>query len=145
MQRDEVDPLRDDSKIKLLEKDTLVLVNKDGIFESQDKGVSYLLSLAKQHKTLDDTIAYDKIVGKAAALLYLYLHVKAVYAKVLSSEAERLFRTHHVPYAYEAKVPVILNPSKTKRGFFEEALVGIDDPKEALPILSEVDRRFFSK
>jgi pullulanase/glycogen debranching enzyme len=145
MQRDEVNPLRDDSKIKLLEKDTLVLVNKDGIFESQDKGVSYLLSLAKQHKTLADTISYDKIVGKAAALLYLYLGVKAVYAKVISSEAERLFQTHHLPYAYETKVPAILNPSKTQRGPFEKALVGIDDPKEALPILSAVDRRFFSK
>ena len=77
----------------------------------------------------------DKVVGRSAALLFLYGGVSQVYAGVLSVPAEEVLRAHGVPYACGERVPMIRN--RTGDGFcpMEQRVLTTEDPAEAYAVL----------
>ncbi len=73
----------------------------------------------------------DKIVGKAAALLIVYLGINKVHAHILSSYGKSVFETYSIRYTYGKLIEKIA--CKT-----ENLLLNINDPKEAYRIIKNL-------
>ena len=75
---------------ELLEKEnfTCVLWYGEHLYTSRERGVKPLLEWLDQGLDLSSFSAADKVVGKAAAFLYVLLGVSRVYASVISEAAE---------------------------------------------------------
>lgn len=116
----------------LKEGNTCALVGEREIFSSAKRGVAPLLAWLDEEKRCEGLLAADKVVGKAAAFLYVLLKVERVHALVISKSAEEVFLHFGMPYSFDKKVPAILN--RTGDGFcpMEQAVLGIDEPMEAL-------------
>ena len=76
--------------------------------------------------------AADKVVGKAAAYLYVLLGVEEVYATVMSEGAREIFTLHHVAFQYETLAKEIRNRTNTGLCPMEEAVKNAVNPSEAL-------------
>ena len=63
---------------------TCVICGGDKVYTSHERGVKPLLELLEQGAELKGFSAADRVVGKAAAFLYVLLGVSAVYAGVIS-------------------------------------------------------------
>ena len=107
---------------------TCVLQRGNEQESSTKRGVAPLLAWLSSGKNYHGFSAADKVVGKAAAYLYVLLGVKEVYAHVVSEAAESVLTAHQIPLFYEEKVPAIRN--RTNTGFcpMEQAVWEIDDP-----------------
>ena len=66
---------------------TCVLCKEDIVCTSTERGVKPLLNWLDRGVDLHGFSAADKVVGKAAAFLYVLLGVKEVYAPVMSESA----------------------------------------------------------
>ena len=72
--------------------DTCVLCRGDVVFTSTERGIKPLVEFIESHTNMKGFSAADKIVGKAAAMLYVILGVKAVYSPVMSETAAEVFK-----------------------------------------------------
>jgi len=84
--------------------------------------------------------AADKVIGRAAALLFVYARVKEVYAGLLSSGAAEIFERYNIPHTCGKKTTAILNRAGTDICPIEKLIEGCDEPSEARERLS----RFFT-
>ena len=75
---------------------TYALVRENEEIFGTERGISPLLALIDKSRDVRGFSAADKIVGKAAALLYVYMGVAAVYAEVLSQSAADVFVAHRL-------------------------------------------------
>ena len=110
---------------------TCVLQRENEQESSTKRGVAPLLAWLNSGKNYHGFSAADKVVGKAAAYLYVLLGVKEIYAQVVSEAAEAVLSKYQIPLFYEEKVPAIRN--RTNTGFcpMEQAVWDIDEPREA--------------
>ena len=100
-------------------------------------GIRPLLAwLGEDANALRDGAAADKIVGRAAALLFLYGGVRAVYAAVISEGALALLEENGVQVAYGRCVPYIINREKTGLCPMEQRVRDIQDPAAAYEALA---------
>ena len=111
---------------------TLALVKREETITSYERGVKPLLTLLDEGKDLSGYSSADRVVGKAAAFLYVLLGVKAVYADVLSTLAEGVLRGHGIAVEALTRTERIFN--RAKNGFcpMETAVENISDPQSAL-------------
>lgn len=109
---------------------TCVLCKADQVYTSTRRGVAPLLAYWQEGLELKDFSAADKVVGKAAALLYCLLGVRAVHAWVMSDPALQFLERHGIAASYEQLVDAIVN--RTGDGFcpMETATRHIDDPAQ---------------
>ena len=75
--------------------------------------------------------AADKIVGKAAAMLFVLADVKAVYAPVMSETAKEILMQHGIDAEYDQLTDQIINRAGTDLCPMEKAVREIADPQEA--------------
>ena len=121
---------------KLLNGDITCVFLKDAdVFSSTERGIAPLLSLVDGKRKLDGYSAADRIVGKAAAFLYVLLKVSAVYGEVMTAEAERILRSHGIHAEWGVLVERIINRRGDGPCPMEEAVQGISSPEEAPPVL----------
>lgn len=120
------------AKSLLSANDLTCAIVKDGfVYEEKSRGVKPLLGLLERGDCPKGASAADKVVGKAAAFLYVLLGVKDVYALVVSDLAAEVFGRFGIGLTYEKRVPMIRN--RTDTGFcpMESAVLDIDDPQKA--------------
>jgi hypothetical protein len=83
-----------------------VVLYKGGLCHTSFKrGIAPLLDWLEGKTGLEGFSAADRIVGKAAALLYVLMGVKAVFAEVMSEKAGDFvgeWNTRRIPYACAA-------------------------------------------
>lgn len=119
---------------KLLEsaKATCAFVKDEEAFFSLERGVAPLLKLLQEEKSLAGFSAADKVVGRAAAFLYVLLKVEKLYAGVISKYALEVLNFYGVPVEYGELVEAIRN--RKGDGFcpMETAVLGISEPSEAV-------------
>ena len=89
---------------------------------------------------MNDADAFDRIVGKAAALLYVYVGVRSVYTKTIAKQAVEIFEQYHIPYRADLVVDKIFNRQKTDVCPMEKKVLNIDSAKKAYEILKEKNR-----
>jgi len=122
------------AKLKLIEKGlSLVIVkNKKVIFETKKQGVNGLLeAIEKLNQELDGASVADKIVGVAAAMLFVYSGVSSVFALTISEGGIRMLKDNNIAYMFEKKVPNIMNRSKTDVCPFEKLAIASETAEEA--------------
>ena len=73
----------------------------------------------------------DKVVGKAAAMLFVLSGVKKVYAHVLSKAGEKILKENNIEYEYGQLVENIINRSGDDICPMEKTVKDIDDYNEA--------------
>lgn len=111
---------------------------KDGeIYKSRERGVKPLLSLLDNGHDVKNATCADKVVGMAAAYLYVLLGVSSVYACIISEKAKSVFEKYHITYGYDECVPAIIN--RTGDGFcpMESAVSDAEDPEKALVLIKQ--------
>ncbi len=111
---------------------TCVLQCGETVFTSRLRGVRPLLEWLEAEEDLRGFAAADKVVGRATAFLYVLLGVRSLYAGVISSPALQVLRAHHVDTAFGEEVAFIRNRAGDGVCPFEEAVLGITEPAEAL-------------
>ncbi len=111
---------------------SLVLYNENEHKVFSSRGVAPLLSLLDSGEALCDFSAVDKVVGKAAAFLYIALGIRRVFALTVSESAYRLMCEQGVEVEYEALVSRILNRDGTGFCPMESAVLGESDPIYAI-------------
>lgn len=110
---------------------TCVIITDSTLYASNKRGVAPLLDYLEKSDPQSDAVAADKVVGKAAAFLYVLLGVKAVYAGLLSRHAQAVFERYGIYFEAECVVDAIRN--RTDTGFcpMESAVMDIEEPKVA--------------
>ena len=124
---------------------TCALVSEEKTLTSKQRGVAPLLAWLDGGVCCKGLVAADKVVGKAAAYLYILLGVSKVHAKVLSKAAADVFKRFSLPYTYEESVAAIRN--RTGDGFcpMESAVWNIDDPTVAYDVIVQTKRQLQEK
>ena len=77
----------------------LVVCAKDSVHVSEDSGLDSLLSLVGED-TWIGAAAADKVVGKAAAMLFVLLRVKSLYAEVITETAKAVLEAQGIECVY---------------------------------------------
>jgi len=78
--------------------------------------------------------AADRVIGKAAALLFAYGGVRSLWAARMSEAARGFLRTTDIAFDYDELVPAILNRDATGLCPMEQRALGIDEPGEAFAL-----------
>ena len=110
---------------------TVVLCHGDATHTDTRRGVAPLLVLLDRGEDVSGFAAADKVVGKAAAFLYLRLGVAAVHATVISAPAYDLLTAHGVAVTYDTLVPAIRNRAGDGYCPMETVTLPLTDPVEA--------------
>ena len=111
---------------------TLVVCIGGRVYISEEKGIKPLLELVKSQDDWSGAYAADKIVGKAAAMLYTLLGVKAVFAEVLSEKAKEIFDKNGIEFEYNTLTENIINRQGSGLCPMEEAVKDIDNAEDAI-------------
>ena len=109
------------------------------IYSSSGRGVSPLLGAIEEVgvEGLKGVLTADRIVGRAAALLNVYMGVSEVHALVISTGAEELFRGHDVAFDFAEETDVVKDVDGVVFCPFERLVQGISDPGEAFIAIRE--------
>lgn len=110
---------------------TCVLCRGDIVLTDTRRGIRPLLELLRSGRDLTGFSAADRVVGKAAAFLYVLMGIRALYTPVISAPALEVLERYAIPVTYDRRVAAIQN--RTGDGFcpMETAVWDIDDPTEA--------------
>lgn len=111
---------------------TCVLCRGDALISSEKAGIAPMVEFITDEINLHGFSAADKIIGKAAALLFVLAGVHEVYADVMSTSAMEIFKQHSIPFSYGEKTTVIVNRTGTGSCPMEQAVQGLTDPRAAL-------------
>lgn len=111
---------------------TCVLCLGTAVHTSALRGVKPLLDWLDSGEDLRGFCAADRIVGNAAAFLYVLLGVSAVYADVMSEKAKQTLESHGIEAVCALEVSGIINRINTGPCPMEQAVSGISDPDAAL-------------
>lgn len=105
------------------------------------RGVAPLMRLIDESKSLRGFCTADKVVGRAAAFLYVLLKVEELYAEVISEAAAEVLCRYRIPFFAESTVPAIRN--RTGDGFcpMETATREVETPEMALEVLRQTLKR----
>jgi hypothetical protein len=131
--------LTDLEKAKMLLADgghgDCVLCRGDTVHASKAKGISPMIDFISAGFDLRDFSAADKIVGKAAGLLFVHAGVKTVYAKILSRSAQIIFKNYGIDYTFGTLADFIKNRAGDGLCIMEQAVADVNEPSKAFIIL----------
>lgn len=91
---------------------SLALCKNGKIIITDLRGVAPMLNFIKNGEELSGYSAADKVVGKAAAALFIKAGVKEIYAEVLSQSGLEFLTEHNVKISYGKLIPFIENRKK---------------------------------
>lgn len=122
------------AKKTLKEKNLTLTIAKNGriIFESRDHGIIGLINaIEKLREELNESSIADKIMGKAAALLAIYMKAKTIYTAIISRQGLKTLMENNIEVEYDEIVEAIMD--KTGRNIcpFELKAQEIQKPEEA--------------
>lgn len=110
---------------------TCVLCKGDIIYLSEDKGIAPMVNFINNGLDLHGFSAADRIVGKAAAMLFILAEIKEVYASVISKDAMEMFSQYGVKYTYDKQTDRIINRKGDDICPMEKAVKDISQPELA--------------
>lgn len=108
---------------------TCVLCKGDTSYTSTGKGVSPMLTFLENGTELRGFSAADKIVGKAAAMLFVCAGVTEVFAEVMSKAAVNYLNERGITCSYGVLTDKIINRKGDGLCPMELAVIDIEDEK----------------
>lgn len=125
----------------LLEEYSIIIFKESEIvFRSKQQGIAPLIQAIEENgiEKLAKSIVLDRVVGKAAALLFVFFKAKKVYAKIISESGLKVLMNNEIDTEFEKIVKNILNREGTDLCPFEKATIKISDPREAFEMIKEM-------
>lgn len=116
---------------------TLVLFDGKTLLTDTKRGVKPLLDFLDANTDLSGFSAADKVVGKAAAFLYVLMNAREIYADVISTHALAVFEEHKIPVEYTTLTDKIKNREGTGFCPMETAVLDEENPEKALEKIRE--------
>lgn len=117
----------------LLDNNHRLVIIKNGIITtSNERGVKALLNLLDGSTDFSGASAADKVVGKAAAMIYVLLGIKELYASVISDGAKAIVESQGILLEYDEAVPYIVNRQGDGVCPMELAVGDEKDPEKAV-------------
>lgn len=110
---------------------TCVLVKAADVCTSQEHGVLPLVKWIDAGKHFKGYAAADRIVGSAAAYLYILLDVQEVYAQVMSQGAVEILTRHGITAIYDVTTAAIRNRANTGSCPMEQTVRSCKTPEAA--------------
>ncbi|MDE6540204.1 MAG: DUF1893 domain-containing protein, partial [Ruminococcus sp.] len=86
---------------------TLVAVSDNEEITSIQRGVKPLLEILDSRKNLHEFSVADKVIGKAAAFLYVLLDVREIYTDVISKSALDVLKNNEINIEYKTLAEAI--------------------------------------
>ncbi len=124
------------AKQLLLENEySCVLVKEDSVICGEARGIRALLVLIAARPELEGYSAADRIVGKAAALMYKKAGVSTVWAQVMSRPGRDVLEESGIGASFGKLTDMIANRAGDGCCPMEETVAAIDDPQEAYEAL----------
>ena len=124
-------------KILFEESLSCVILKDSQIYKSNQRGVAPVIDLIDKKIDISNAFVADKVIGKAAAMLFIYCKVKEIYTPVISEPAINILRSSGIIVHYEKCVPYIINRSNTGQCPMEKAVKDISSPVQALISIKE--------
>lgn len=124
---------------------TCVLCKEDITHTSTAIGISPMMDFIAVGIHLKGFSAADKIVGKAAAQLFVSAGVVEVYADVMSAQAVEIFEKHGLKFSYNTLTEAIINRAGTGLCPMEQAVQNIDNPSDAVDAIRNMQNFLKSK
>lgn len=106
---------------------TIALCRGDDIITSDERGIAPIVKLIGEGKDLRGYSVADKIVGRAAAMLFVKAGIVSVFALTLSRGAKTLLEKHEIPTEYEALTERIINRRGDDICPMEKAVLDVSD------------------
>lgn len=106
-------------------------------FSGKERGIRPLLELIGRGEDMRGAVAADKIVGKAAALLYAYMGIQELYAGVLSESGLAVLREYGIAVQFGTLAERIINRAGTGICPMEETVENIAEPAAAFAALQK--------
>ena len=128
----------------MLEKDpslTCVLCKGDQSYTSQRRGIAPMMEFLDAETPLYGFSAADRIVGKAAAMLFALAGVKEVFAGVTTHNALRIFERYGISCSYDVLTDQIVNREGSGPCPMEETVKSIESLNEAREAIRETMAR----
>ncbi len=110
---------------------TCVLCKGDMTITSTLTGIQPMVSYLQKKTNLQGFSVADKIVGKAAAMLFVLAGIKAVYAPVMSTSAIAILEQNDIPASYATRTEQIINRKGTGICPMEQSVQDIQQPEAA--------------
>jgi hypothetical protein len=111
---------------------TCVLCKGDITHTSTAIGISPMIDFITADTNLKGFSAADKIVGKAAAQLFVSAGIIEVYADVMSAQAVDVFEKYDVKFSHKTLTEAIINRAGNGLCPMEQCVHNIDNPSEAI-------------
>ena len=116
---------------------TCVLCSNTDTITSDKSGIRPLMEFVSLKKDCKGYSAADKIVGKAAAMLYVLLGVDEVYAQVMSRAGKEMLSQNGIENYCDTLVEKIINRKGTGICPMEQTVAEIDNPYDAYKALAD--------
>ena len=116
----------------LIEGEYTCVICGEETYTATKRGVAPLLDLLESGADMAGASAADKVVGRAAAFLYVLLKVSEIYAGVISKTALEVLKKEGIHVEYDQCVEAIFNRDNTGFCPMETAVMGIDEAESAL-------------
>ncbi|MBR3894607.1 MAG: DUF1893 domain-containing protein [Clostridia bacterium] len=110
---------------------TCVLCRGEETWTSDRTGIAPMLGFLEERIDLRGASAADRIVGKAAAMLFVLAGVTSLYAEVLSERALPVLEHRGIAVSWGTLTPAIINRRGDGPCPMEQAVESIDAPTEA--------------
>lgn len=108
------------------------------LFVSHERGIAPIMKqLEKNSRYFSDCIIVDRVIGKAAAMLYHRSDVAYIHARLMSKAAYNYLSAHHIAFSYETLCPYIINRTETGMCPMEECVKDTEDYESAYIALKE--------
>ena len=109
---------------------SIVLYKEGKLLTSDGRGVSPMIDFLQDGIDLSGYSVADKIVGKAAAMLFVKAGIKEVYAEILSVSGKNFLEEHGINVGYETLAEKIINRTGDDICPMEKTVADIIDPEE---------------
>lgn len=117
---------------------TCVVTKNAASLTAYDRGIRPVLDwLQSDPDFLSGAAAADKVVGKAAALLFIHARIASLHAQVISRPALDILSTHQLPTTYDHLVERISNRAGDGLCPMESRVLEITDAAEAYAVLKD--------
>ncbi len=123
------------------ENKTCVLCRGEKIYASEKAGIAPMVDFISGGVNVRGFSAADKIVGRAAALLFVLAEVSEVYAEVMSAGGAEVLGHHGIPCAWGELTDAIVNRAGTGPCPMEDAVRNLSDPGAALEAIRARQRQ----
>jgi len=125
---------------QLLQNHTCVVRTAQGeILTSDERGIRPALQwLREDRDILRGAEVADKVVGKAAALLFAFGGVRYLWAECMSDAAIAFLEQRGISFEYERRTERIMNRDETGLCPMESRAMPVDDPAEAFALFDGI-------